>query len=151
MDLTNPTPQEYYRAAQMGMDGAEELGLSLMVDCPDDEHKGALATLARLRFIEHSIQLGLAQMTGLPVAMITRLSSIASLTLLLDRTMHHGLSVEDALALSGGQWGPELTKSVQEISRNCTIEEAVHEIKQFETLRPREADSEGIRITGINA
>ena len=150
MDLTNLTPQEYYRAAQMGMEGAEDLGLSLMVDCPDDEHKGALATLARLRFIEHSIQLGLAKMTGLPVAVITRLSSVVSLTLLLDRTMHHGLSLEDALALSGGQWGLELTKSVQELSKNGTVEGSVHEIRQFEANRPKEAKSEGIKITGVN-
>lgn len=135
LQLQDVDAEDLYRAVQRGMNGAVHFGEGLIVDVKDSPTEGLLATLARLRYIEQGIQLGAAEMLNVPVSVIAAVTTQIATTLLLDRVIQQGLSVDNATALSGGFGDEQLVKAGQRMAEKVDLKAALEALEAVREKR----------------
>lgn len=99
-------------AVQAAVKGASEVGEGLIEPEGSDPFHSALVTLARIRHIEHGIQVAVAQMLKIPLEQVTRLSDDLSLMLVMSKAASGIVAFDEALTLTRGRGAPEVEEAV---------------------------------------
>lgn len=113
--LQDVTERDLYRAAVRGMAGAEAAGEGLVEGGGLPPLDGALATLARVRFIEQAMTLGVADMLQVSVLDVAQAADRLGLALLLHRVAAGETPLESVLALARGFGAAQLTSAAQDL------------------------------------
>lgn len=149
--LSDLSADTLYEAAQAGIENASLLGQGLIREDEGRPLHAVLATLARVRFIEQSLQLAAAKMLSVPLDEVAMTGDRLGLTILLHRVLIGEISEADAAVFTRGAYKTELRKAADCLAADLRaggVDEQWRSVtKAIELIKTTSADrSEPVRF-----